>query len=95
MRRQAHKRVNLAQQVKLMKKAQVFKFINQGRNPYKKETSPGEKITFTRKKLICQSEEKRDIKSSHILSTNLLRNIIEEKKSLLQEKNSFVKVKRK
>ncbi|KAH9624306.1 hypothetical protein KSS87_019898, partial [Heliosperma pusillum] len=56
-----------------MNKAQVFKSIKQGRNLYKKKTSPPfpkeEKITFTGEKLICQSEEKRDIKSSQILST--------------------------
>ncbi|KAH9604727.1 hypothetical protein KSS87_006989, partial [Heliosperma pusillum] len=44
-----------------MKKAQVFKSINQGRNLYKKENSPP----------------------------------FQGEKSLLQEKNSFVKVKRK
>ncbi|KAH9610339.1 hypothetical protein KSS87_017663, partial [Heliosperma pusillum] len=55
-----------------MKKAQVFKYINQGRNLHEKKTFPpfqGGKITFIKEKLICQSEEKRDIKSSQILST--------------------------
>ncbi|KAH9615717.1 hypothetical protein KSS87_009837, partial [Heliosperma pusillum] len=59
--RKQRKIVNWAQQVKLMKKAQVFKSINQGRNLYKKENSPP----------------------------------FQGEKSLLQEKNSFVKVKRK